>query len=247
MNSISREVLLQRIMQPAPAGSFIVPGSTPVISFGNLYTAHTVSIGINPSVDEFMSRHKLRQTLEPGKKRLIDYETLGLKKGESLSPEQAECVLIGCFDYFKNNPYHWFNKMEKYLINPSGASYFDGTAAHLDLVQWATDPVWQNIKDKSVSTSLIETDKALLLELLKGGNYREILLNGATVVETVQSLGLFDLIKVGRIEYGKNSSSILLGEFGKTRVRATTLNIPSARGLEGPEKFRRWLHGGTFD
>ena len=231
-------------MQPAPAGSFIVPGSTPVISFGNLYTAHTVSIGINPSVDEFMSRHKPRRLLEKSKKRLVDYETLDLKKGASLSHEQAERVLVGCFDYFKNNPYHWFNKMEKYLINPSGASYFDGTAAHLDLVQWATDPVWQNIKDKSVSTSLIETDKALLLELLKSGNYKEILLNGATVVTTVESLGLFDLSEVGRIQYGKNSSKLLLGQFGNTRVRATTLNIPSARGLEGPIKTAEWIAKG---
>lgn len=228
-------------MERAPQASHIVPGSTPIVSFGNLYSANTVTIGINPSVDEFMTRHKPRKLLASADKRLIDYETLGLANGSEINLDHAERILGGCFDYFNRNPYSWFNRMETYLVNPSGSSYFDGTAAHLDLVQWATDPVWQNITDKQIAKNLIDRDKKFLEKLLEGANYEKILLNGSTVVETVRSLGLFDLEVVGKIQYGGNSSSLLQGIFGKTVVKATTLNIPSARGLEGPQKIADWL------
>jgi hypothetical protein len=234
-------MLIRRVKEPIPQRSFVVPGSTPVISFGNLYTARTVSIGINPSVDEFMTRHKPRRLLPGNKKRLVDLELLGLGPEEELDDQHADRVIEGCFNYFQVNPYSWFNKLEKYVINPSGASYFDGSAAHLDLVQWATDPVWQNIPNSNIATDLIEADKEFLFELLNCGDYEEILLNGATVVDTVLKLGLFDLCEVGKINYPTGSSKLLLGQFRNTRVRATTLNIPSARGLEGPQKFAKWL------
>lgn len=245
-NSIDRELLLQRIMQVAPRDSHVVAGSTPIVSFGNLYTSQVATIGINPSVDEFMTRHNPRKILSADSKRFVDLEFLGLDESKGLTREQAELVLESNFNYFKTNPYAWFDRMEKYLLNPIGASYFDGSAAHLDLVQWATDPVWNSIKDAKVRDNLISNDKQFLLDILKNSDYKEILLNGSTVVKTVSSLGLFELKEVGKITYGRNSSRVFVGRFGDTRVRATSLNIPAAHGLEGPQKFSKWLSEGAL-
>jgi hypothetical protein len=38
----------------------------------------------------------------------------------------------------------WFDQMEEFVLTNTGYSYFDGTACHLDLIQWATDPVWSS-------------------------------------------------------------------------------------------------------
>lgn len=240
-NLIPRETLIQRIMRDVPENCHVVPVSTPIVSFGNLYEARAVSIGINPSVDEFMSRHIPRRILPEEKKRFLDYETLGLEPGSKITREKAEQVLDASFNYFRVNPYSWFNRMEKYLVNPIGASYFDGSASHLDLVQWATDPVWQNIKDPKISEKLVKDDKEFLFQILSHADYTDILLNGATVVKTVRSLGLFELEEVGRINYGNQSSLLLTGKYKNSLIRATTLNIPSAQGLEGPQKVAAWL------
>lgn len=47
------ERLLMRIMQPPLESAPIVYGSTPVVSFGNPIKATAVTLGINPSYEEF--------------------------------------------------------------------------------------------------------------------------------------------------------------------------------------------------
>ena len=84
------------------------------------------------------------------KKRLVDLETLGIENPKSLNREQAIQVIEGCYDYFdmkNHNPYMtWFKHLNDNINNHFGLDYLDGSAAHLDLVQWATDPVWGGIK-----------------------------------------------------------------------------------------------------
>ncbi|MBD2704616.1 hypothetical protein IC229_28520 [Spirosoma sp. BT702] len=65
------------------------------------------------------------------------------------------------------------------------ASYLKGTACHLDLIQWATDPVWGKIKDVSVRTKLKTADADFLQQQLKTSLLHLLLLNGKSVIETV--------------------------------------------------------------
>jgi len=68
-------------------------------------------------------------------------------------------VLSDCREYFSKdgNPYWtWFGPLDKLLSQATGMSYRDGTACHLDLVQWATDPVWDKINDPSVRQALLD-------------------------------------------------------------------------------------------
>ena len=52
-------------------------------------------------------------------------------------------VLDDCNGYFQRNPYRrWFDQFHP-VLTACGASYYDGSACHLDLVQWATDPARQ--------------------------------------------------------------------------------------------------------
>lgn len=44
----------QRIRRPVPADSCVVPGSTPVVAFGDARAATVATLGLNPSRKEFL-------------------------------------------------------------------------------------------------------------------------------------------------------------------------------------------------
>jgi len=132
--------------------------------------------------------------LPVGAKRLIDRETLNLGQLEIPSLEQSRAILDGNHAYFRNNPYfQWFKWLQDWVLSPIGASFHDGSAVHLDLVQWATDPVWSKIPDKDVRSKLIADDLPFLKQLLELTNFDALYLNGRTVYETIKKTSLFDV------------------------------------------------------
>jgi hypothetical protein len=82
-------------------------------------------------------------------------------------------VLEECNQYFDNRPYDWFDDFSP-ILEAFNTSYYDRTACHLDLVQWATDPVWSKIafrgengtvdrqKSEEIRNKLIKDDAAFL-------------------------------------------------------------------------------------
>jgi hypothetical protein len=87
--------VLKRILQPEPK-QFLVPGSTPVISFGDFTTANLLTLSINPSSNEFRTGSRL---LPVEKKRLVDKELLGITNEEPIREFHAERIWDGCRDY----------------------------------------------------------------------------------------------------------------------------------------------------
>jgi hypothetical protein len=49
--------LRERVRRPLPPGSMVMPGSTPVVAFGNARRATVATLGLNPSRVEFLDRH----------------------------------------------------------------------------------------------------------------------------------------------------------------------------------------------
>lgn len=56
------------------------------------------------------------------------------------------------------------------------------TACHLDLVQWATDPMWGRIKDRSVRKDLLALDVPFLHQQLMNSTIKHMLVNGSSVM-----------------------------------------------------------------
>jgi hypothetical protein len=48
------DYIVQRIRRPIPVNRGVVAGSTPVLSFGNAQCAAVATLGLNPSVREFL-------------------------------------------------------------------------------------------------------------------------------------------------------------------------------------------------
>ena len=193
--------IIERIKRFA-GEKYIIPGSTPVISFGDFTQAKISTLSLNPSSAEFLNTRK--GTLLPrAEKRFVDFETLGLDFTQRLNDEHAQIVWQGCKDYFKDNsnPYlNWFGHLEK-LLSLNGASYFDGSATHMDIVQWATNPVWGEL-EASDRKHLLENDLEFFKWQFMQPNIKVHLLNGAEVIDHLASNLPFKLADAGTLGVG---------------------------------------------
>jgi hypothetical protein len=134
--------------------------------------------------------------------------------------------------------------MEEHVLQPTGYSYFDDTACHLDLIQWATDPVWSGIKSKEVQKMLLEQDKEFFIHQINKYNFETVFLNGKTVVEQVEKLGIVKLTEVAEVVNLKTGyvSRIKTGKVGQTTFVGWGLKIPAKETtLQMRKALGQWL------
>ena len=237
------ERVIQRAMEPYPKIPEIVPFSTPVVSFGDPNEASMVTVGINPSSLEFFKGSKVKKLLAPGEKRLVDTETLGIELGTTLNRDQAIRVIVGCYNYFKTKPYDWFDHLEENANKVFGYSYKNGSSAHLDLVQWATDPVWGNFEDEITQEILLKNDLEFLKYQIALKKYEIVFLNGAKVHKHLTDHGLLEAATVEGVPYRtKNGDPRILKIYqGKTPKGSLVLgwNRPFPGHYISKEEFPR--------
>lgn len=229
------DFIFDRICKPT-LSKYVVKGSTPVPFFGNFLNASTYTIGINPSLKEFLSSSG--KLLEDEEKRLEDFNSLGIVESEfsyPISDTFANSIILACLNYFKGNPYHWFNAIEETVNVVCNSSYFEDSACHLDLVQWATDPIWSTILEEDASDAryLLENDLPFLHQQIRwikvnNRNLKRFVLSGKTVIDCLTDV--FNLALEGKTEVqGKNHQySLYVGDFEGTPVYGTSMNIPDS-------------------
>src|SRR5919198_398353 len=178
----------------------VLPGSMPVVSFGDPNGALAATLSLNPSWREFESPDGT--WLSGSRRRLASLISLGASDPRQLDDEQVATVVAESDSYFHGPNWYrgWFHWLES-LLNTSGAgSYFDGTACHLDLVQWATKPA-QGELPTDVWRRLVEEDRDFLRRQLANTNVHVLILNGASVEQWVQEAGLVDEFEPDVIPY----------------------------------------------
>lgn len=205
-----KDLLIDRILKAPPIDQYITPQSTPVVAFGDPIKAQVATLGINPSSREFLDAKG--QLLSGENRRLADFRSLGINHHKEMTSGHAEQVLQDSNNYFNRDEtvYKWFEPLERYVLNPISASFRDSSAAHLDLVQWSTAPVWGAIKDKALREVLIRDDIGFLGEMLRSGSYKYLFLNGSTVVNTIVKFGLIELEQDGFTPIGKSGKKSAL-------------------------------------
>lgn len=219
----------ERIRRPMPANLAVVPGSTPVVSFGDFRKAKVATLGWNPSKNEFLERSG--HELDGDDRRLETWHSIGLSLLQNPRQDAAELVWNGCQNYFHRNHYHWFNKLEQ-VLKGVGASYWDGTACHLDLVQWATNPVWRDLTDRQ-KQELLDADVPFLTEQLRRSAVRLLLLNGSGIINACEQLMGGELRLVSQQRSGR--VRLLAGNVSGTRVLGWNINLQSSRGVKNAE------------
>lgn len=241
--------LLNMAKRPMPKG-VVVGESTPVIAFGNCRTARIATLGINPSVREFVEKGIL---LDGEKRRLSTLKSLRAKSTSELTITQAEQVISDCDAYFSRNPYGWFKPLDKIIKAAAGATYYptsgneSGDACHLDLVQWATDPVWGKLS-ATIKRPLIEETRPHLEAQLDNGRFEAVLLNGRAVIDELNKSEFVNLHphpENPAIVYGKNRPKFYYGFRNGVLFIGWTTNLQSSWGVHGDlgPAIACWLKG----
>lgn len=220
------DYLLARAGAVPPADCNIVAGSTPVVSFGHPLTPRVATLGINPSSGEFLARDK--SLLVGPKRRLATLESLGVDSYEQLDRNRASQIIQDCADYFDRRPYAWFNPLDQVLSSSLGVSYFDETACHLDLVQWATDPVWQGLNERQ-RTRLLAGDKEFLKTQVRHEGYRLIVVAGRTAMDWVARAGLVRWRRVATLSQ-EPTATFFVGGTSRPTFIGWSCNLQSQPG-----------------
>lgn len=221
-----------RIRREPPVDAHVVPSSTPVVAFGDARIARVATLGLNPSRVEF--NDKAGVLLTGTKRRLATHASLGVSDLGTAPSDAILQVLDDCNRYFQRQPYRqWFDQLE-IVLRACGASYYDETACHLDLVQWATDPVWGKLQPP-VRKKLIADDAAFLADQLRNENIRLLLVNGMSVWKQLQAALSRELIIEGEAVVGVDSyqpACLYYGSlFNKVQVVAWSTNLQSSFGV----------------
>ena len=206
-----------------------MPGSTPVVAFGDPSRAEVATLGIYPSRVEFAADGFL---LTGAERRLATLDSLGVRSLDRLSEARVAEVVADCAAYFSRNPYRgWFDALDELLRAAADASYYDGTACHLDLVQWATDPVRSGITDRAVRQALLDDGVPHLRAQLVHGNVRLVLLNGRQVIAQVRRTGLAELTQVDELPLTRSRCRLFAGSGGGVRWIGWSTNLQSSWGV----------------
>jgi hypothetical protein len=221
--------IAKRLRSSVPKGASVIKGTTPVIAFGNCVTATIATVGLNPSRKEFLNG--LGQELVGTKQRFETLRSLGVSALEGADNRVLLQVFDGCLSYFQHQPYRaWFDPLDK-IIQRCGASYYDGSACHLDLVQWATAPVWGSL-DRSTRRFLLDSDVAFFREQLQHSKIQLLLLNGSTVIREFESALAIRLDCIGCLSGPRHAPSKLMkGKTNDVCVVGWTMNLQSSHGV----------------
>jgi len=221
--------LAAMVRRVPPAGAPVVAGSTPVVSFGEPRGAVAATLGINPSAAEFTHQGEV---LTGRRRRLATLESLQAQRCDLLTDSQVDQVIADCASYFARQPYlRWFHPLDVVLRGSLGVSYFDGSACHLDLVQWATRPVWGQIADPQVRQVLLDDGVPHLRAHLRHGTVRVVLLNGRTVVDQAGRAGLVSLSLVGTLPLPHMSCALHSGVADGVRYFGWSANLQGSHGV----------------
>jgi hypothetical protein len=124
-----------------------------------------------------------------------------------------------------------------------GASFIDRTAAHLDLVQESTRPVWSGLSNDD-RAELLAADLPFLRWQLSALRARVVACNGATVLRAVLDLTNAELISAGGLKRIRWTVARARPEAGRV-VGVVGWNIPLTRptglGADGERELGRLL------
>ena len=234
--------LAEMIRRRTPAHSGVLAGMVPVVSFGDPTSSRVATLGINPSSAEFLSNGT---HFPVDQRRLATLQSLGVSDAAELTDAHVTTVINECNSYFTNRPYRkWFDPLDVVLTEGLGASYYTGSACHLDIVQWATDPVWSGLHSTQKSR-LLDEGVPFLTEQLRQTGTRLVVVNGAQVWAQLAQVGLATVDDETEFHFGvaQKKATLRIGEGSGAVFVGWTLNLQGSHGIRHEDRMAlaEWL------
>jgi hypothetical protein len=234
-----------RIRRPIPQCLPVLPGSLPIVSFGDPDAASVATLSLNPSWIEF--ERPRGGWLHGSDRRVASLVSIGVTDPRNLDDEQVASVVCERNGYFMGPNWYkaWFHWLETMLCRSGAGSYLNGSACHLDLVQWATKPA-QGELDPAVWDRLVADDHEFLHWQLQTSDVSVVLMNGASVVRWVERAGLLRAIDCDQLRYRTKSGSarampLYRGVADGVLFLGWNTPLASAISTDGREKLVGWV------
>lgn len=215
-----------------------------MVSFGDPTGARVATLSLNPSWIEFQDQSGAWLLGEH--RRLASLRSLGVTSAEELTDEHVGEVVNDCYSYFDRPTWYkrWFGWLEKLLSGAGVGSYLDGSACHLDLVQWATKPA-QGKLDPGVWRRLVSDDRAFLEWQLGARNIDVVLMNGAAIIAEVRASGIAPDLESSTIRYkignGTGEVRVVRGRVGGKLFLGWNRPLATAIARSGREALIAWV------
>jgi hypothetical protein len=217
-----------------------VEGSLPVLFFGNALHAQLLTVGLNPSDQEYVDARGVE--LNGMYRRFQTLSSLGATSRDRLTDSQCDQAIEMMTKYFgPGRPvFGWFRPLAR-VVGAMGLSFQDGTAAHIDLIQEATSPVWAGLS-KQDQAILLAADAEFLSWQISAFPAGTLACNGATVLQSVCDLTKAQVVSTGRlgrvrwtVACSRNPASRVVGIVGWNYplTRPTGLGADGERELGG--------------
>lgn len=220
-----------------------------MLFFGDLWAARVATVGINPSRREYTDRHG--QELNGAARRFETLASLGAPDRSQLTAAQCERAIATMRAYFDPGKpsYAWFAPLAR-VVRGLGYEYGQRQAAHLDLVQEATDPTWSALlaQRPPEARALVERDTAFLRWQIDAFPVRTFVCNGRSPFDRVVAITGARI--VARERLARVTWSVALADVGSRPIAVVGWNIPLSRpaGLTAAahvalgERLRACLH-----
>ena len=236
--------LADRIRRPIPPDCSVVPGSLPVVAQGDPITARVATLSVNPSKLELTTPKGT--WLAPEYRRVESLRSLQVEDAATLTDQQVDATVARCHDYFTSNPNRpAFAALEQLLTAVGAGSYYDGTACHLHLVQWATNPIWSGLTP-AVREQLVAADTEFLRWQLSAAAVQRVLVNGANTWDWLVRAGVIGDFDVEALEYHNTKGRVKTMEVSRAESdRVVWLGwavpVEDALSAEGRTSRVEWL------
>jgi hypothetical protein len=171
-------MLYERLRRSPSASS--VPGTLPVLFFGDLLGCEVATVGLNPSHREYLTKDGT--LLAGAAQRFATIHSLRAEGRLSLSDNQCAVAIERMRGYYDpGRPVYssWFSALAR-VVDGFGASFRARSCAHLDLVQESTKPVWSQL-ERAEREELLERDLPFLEWQIRTFPLRAVICTGATV------------------------------------------------------------------
>jgi hypothetical protein len=212
-------------LRRAPSPS-TVPGTLPVLFFGDLFGAEVASVGLNPSDQEYLT--KTGQMLAGREQRFATLDSLGASDRATLLDAQCDEAVEWMRAYYdEGKPVYgsWFNALSRVVVG-FGAGFRERSAVHLDLVQESTSPVWGELPAGEREALLVQ-DLPFLEWEIRAFPLRAVICTGKTVSVHLRRLFGVQVVEEGamaRIKWWVGRADV-----GGREVGFAGWNYPLAR------------------
>jgi len=244
MPGLVHTTVVERIRRPIPQGLSVLPGSLPIVSFGDPEVASVATLSLNPSWIEF--ERPRGGWLHGSERRVASLISVGVTDPRELDDDQVARVVRESNGYFNGPNWYkaWFHWLETMLSRSGAGSYLNGSACHLDLVQWATKPAQAGL-DPAVWDRLVADDHEFLRWQLQTSGVSVVLMNGASVVRWVEQAGLLAAADRDRLRFqtkaGPREMAVYRGVADGVLFLGWNTPLANAISTDGREKLIVWV------